>query len=171
MSDGGAILEVVRQLNRGVLVAALAVLCLLGASQVWHLVQYIRLRAKGLKRETALVRRRLPAEGQLPHVLLQIPTMNEGRLAHRIARAAGSLDWPRDRLHIQILDDSTDGSSTEVAGEAVAALRLLGIEGTVLHRTDRIGFKAAAMQAGLERSTHEYVAVLDADLVPPPNFL
>ena len=171
MSDGGIILEVVRQLNSGVLVAALALLCVFGASQVWHLVQYVRLQAKGLAREATLLSHPLPADEQLPHVLLQVPTMNEGRLVHRIAEAAGNLDWPRDRLHIQILDDSTDGSSDKIAGKAAAALRLRGIDATVLHRTNRIGFKAAALQAGLQQSTHEYVAVLDAEFVPPPDFL
>src|SRR5262249_31310423 len=164
-------LEVGRQMSSVVLVTALALLCVLGASQVWHFAMYLGLRAKGLTQETARLAGALPGDDRLPQVLVQLPTMNEGAVVHRIAEATARLDWPKDRLHIQILDDSSDAGSTEMAHAAVATLRSQGIDAVLLHRVSRRGFKGAAMQAGLERSTHEYVTVFDADFVPPADFL
>jgi cellulose synthase/poly-beta-1,6-N-acetylglucosamine synthase-like glycosyltransferase len=167
----GLVLEALRLLSSGVLLAALAFLCLLAASQVWHCVAYVGLRAKGLAQESARLGRALPPDDRLPQVLVQVPTLNEDRVVQRIAEAIGRLDWPRDRLQIQILDDSTDADCAEMAREAVASLRSKGVDAVLLHRADRTGFKAAAMQAGLARSTDEYVAVFDADFVPPSDFL
>ena len=171
MTGGGLALEILRWLSSGMLLGALALLCLLAGSQVWHFWAYVRLRAKGLALETARLARAVPADDRLPQVLVQVPTMNEGRVVHRIAEAVGRLDWPRDRLHIQVLDDSTDAACADMASEAVAGLRSKGVDAVLLHRADRTGFKGAAMQAGLERSTDEYVAVFDADFVPPSDFL
>lgn len=168
---GGVVLSVLRYLSSGALLAALAFLCLLGASLLWHFVAYVRFREKGLARERAQLGRALPPDDRLPRVLVQVPTMNEGSVVHRIAEAVGSLDWPRDRLHVQILDDSTDPASTEMAGEAVAVLRSKRVDAELLHRSDRAGYKGAAMQAGLEHTTDEYVAVFDADFAPPADFL
>ena len=168
---GGLALDIVLNLSSLVLLAALGVLCLLGAFQVWHFLQYIRLRGRGLATEVVLLARPLPQADRLPRVLVQVPTLNEGPAVGRMAQALAKLDWPRDRLHIQILDDSTDAACVEAAGDAVASLRSHGIDAALLHRSERTGFKGAAMQAGLERSTDEYVAVLDADYVPAPDFL
>jgi cellulose synthase/poly-beta-1,6-N-acetylglucosamine synthase-like glycosyltransferase len=164
-------LDVLRYLSSGTLLAALSVLCLLGASQVWHLVQYIRFWAKGMAAEAALLSQRLPPDERLPHVLVQVPTMNERLVVCRISEAIAKLEWPRDRLRIQVLDDSTDTACVEIARGAVASLRQQGIDAELLHRTDRGGFKGAAMQAGLQHSTDEYVAVFDVDFIPPPDFL
>lgn len=163
-------LEVLRELNHGVLVGGLAALCVLGGALVWHGVQHVLLRRRGLAREAELLSQALPPDEELPHVLAQIPTFNEGRVIGRAAAAAGNLNWPRDKLHIQLLDDSTDGS-VEAARAAVAALCARGIDAKLLHRADRGGFKAAALQAGLEQSEHEYVVGFDADFVPPRDFL
>ena len=171
MSGEGLALEILRYLISAVLFGALAVLCVLGASLVWHFFAYVGLRAKGLARETARLGFALPPDDRLPTVLVQVPTMNEGPIVHRIVEAVGRLDWPRDRLCVQILDDSTDAACAELAGEAVASLRSKGVDAVLLHRADRAGFKGAAMQAGLERSTDEYVVVFDADFVPPADFL
>ena len=157
-------------LDHWVLVGGLGVLCVLGGALVWHGAQHVRLRRVGLAREARLLSRALPGDAELPHVLVQIPTFNEAAVVGRAAAAAGELDWPRDKLHIQLLDDSTDGS-VEVARAAVAALRARGVDAALLHRRDRRGFKAAALQAGLEQSTAEYVVGLDADFVAPRDFL
>jgi cellulose synthase/poly-beta-1,6-N-acetylglucosamine synthase-like glycosyltransferase len=162
--------EILRLLDDGLLLTGLALFCLIGASLPWVVVQYLYLRRKGLAREAELLSGPLPLDDRLPHVLVQLPTFNDGPVIGRVAEASGNLDWPRDRLHIQILDDSTDGS-TEIAREAVATLRSRGIDAVLLHRTTRSGFKGAALQAGLHHSNHEYVAVFDADFVPPPDFL
>ena len=110
----------------------------------------------------------LPAE--LPRVLVQIPVYNEPLVVERALVAAAALDWPRDRLTIQLLDDSTD-ITPDIAGHAVARLRKDGIDAVHLRRSDRSGFKAGALAAGLALSDAPYVAVFDADFVPPSDWL
>lgn len=105
-----------------------------------------------------------------PPVLVQLPLFNEGDLIERILAATLALDWPRERLSIQVLDDSTDGSLA-VSQRAVAALKQQGVQIELLHRVQRTAFKAGALAAGLERSTAPFVAIFDADFIPPPDFL
>lgn len=83
---------------------------------------------------------------------------------------AAMIDYPRDRHQIQVLDDSTD-ITRAIVGRVVAELRAAGHWITVLHRSDRAGFKAGALQAGLQAAAGEFVAIFDADFVPPPEFL
>jgi cellulose synthase/poly-beta-1,6-N-acetylglucosamine synthase-like glycosyltransferase len=107
---------------------------------------------------------------ELPHVLVQIPVYNEPLVVERVLTAAGALDWPRDRLTIQLLDDSTDLTS-DIAVHAVARLQRLGLHVAHVRRTDRSGFKAGALEAGLALCKAPYVAVLDADFIPPADWL
>ncbi len=106
----------------------------------------------------------LPAE--LPHVLVQIPIYNEPMVVERAVMAAGNLDWPRELLKIQLLDDSTDLTS-DIAVHAIARLRKDGVDADHVRRTDRTGFKAGALAAGMALCGAPYVAVFDADFVPP----
>ncbi len=106
----------------------------------------------------------------LPRVLVQLPLYNEGELVRRILGAVSALDWPRDRLEIQVLDDSTDGSD-RLSEQAAADLKARGFKVELLHRTRRTAFKAGALAAGLARSAAPYVAIFDADFIPPPDFL
>lgn len=112
----------------------------------------------------------LPPENELPHVLVQIPVYNEPTVVERAVRSAGRLDWPRDRLSIQLLDDSTDLTS-DMAAHAVARLRKEGIDAHHVRRADRSGFKAGALAAGMALHDAPYVAVFDADFVAPPDWL
>ncbi|HYX01864.1 MAG TPA: glycosyltransferase [Reyranella sp.] len=105
-----------------------------------------------------------------PHVLVQIPVYNEPLVVERVLSAAGALDWPRERLTIQLLDDSTDLTS-DIAVHAVARLQRQGVDAVHIRRADRSGFKAGALAAGLALSEAPYVAVLDADFVPPADWL
>lgn len=111
-----------------------------------------------------------PADAELPRVLVQLPLFNEGALVERILTAVLALDWPRDRLHIQVLDDSVDGSLA-LSRQAVAASLQADVQIELLHRTRRTAFKAGALAAGLKRSDAPYVAIFDADFIPPPDFL
>jgi cellulose synthase/poly-beta-1,6-N-acetylglucosamine synthase-like glycosyltransferase len=111
-----------------------------------------------------------PLPDQLPHVLVQIPVYNEPLVVERALIAAGALDWPRDRLTIQLLDDSTD-ITTDIAVHAVARLKRDGVDVMHVRRTDRSGFKAGALAAGLALSDAPYVAVFDADFMPPSGWL
>ena len=124
----------------------------------------------GLERERLALTQPLPAEDELPAVLIQIPTFNEGHLVRRALEAAVSLDWPRDRLQIQLLDDSTDASA-EIARTTVAEFRRRGHDVTLIQRSHRAGFKAGALTAGLACSSQPLVAVFDADYVPSRDFL
>jgi cellulose synthase/poly-beta-1,6-N-acetylglucosamine synthase-like glycosyltransferase len=127
-------------------------------------------RRVGLERERIALTRPLPAEDELPAVLVQIPTFNEGRLVRRVLDSVVSLDWPRDRLQIQLLDDSTDASA-EIAQATIAEFRLRGHDVALIQRAHRAGFKAGALEAGLACSSQPFVAVFDADYVPSPDFL
>ncbi len=113
---------------------------------------------------------RLPADDELPTVVVQLPLYNEGELVERALVSIAVLDWPRERLVIQVLDDSTDGSLSR-SRRAVAALRLRGWRVSLHHRRLRSGFKAGALAAGLEVCDAPFVAIFDADFLPPPHFL
>ena len=107
---------------------------------------------------------------ELPHVLVQLPVCNEGYLALRVAAAACALDWPRDRLTIQILDDGTEEN------HAALATGLLGLapEGVclqLLRRGDRKGFKAGNLAFGMAHCDAPFIAIFDADFVPARDFL
>jgi cellulose synthase/poly-beta-1,6-N-acetylglucosamine synthase-like glycosyltransferase len=165
------VLDVLRQLTHAALLAALALLCVLCATLAWHVITFLRLRRSGLAREAALLTHALPTDAGLPDVLVQLPTFNEGSVIRRVTQAVGRLDWPSEKLHIQVLDDSSDDGAAAAAREAVEALRGRGLDAVLLHRSERTGFKAAALQAGLRLAHHDYVAVFDADFVPPADFL
>lgn len=153
-----------------------AMLTLLALAALAALPYYVLIAAFLLRRRAAMAAERatLPAVGTageaLPQVLVQIPTHNEPRVIARALEAAAALDWPRDRLTIQALDDSTDetGALAEAAAEK---LRAGGVRVEVVRRGNREGFKAGALQAGLARSDAPYVAMFDADYVPPPGWL
>jgi len=111
-----------------------------------------------------------PAPGEWPAVTVQLPLFNERYVARRLLEAVGRLDYPAQRLEIQVLDDSTDETSAIVA-EAARGLTTRGVTVRHLRRTDRTGFKAGALAAGLREARGEFIAILDADFVPPPDFL
>ncbi|MGB8899834.1 MAG: glycosyltransferase [Methylocella sp.] len=121
-----------------------------------------------------LLGRPLPAplvnEGDLPHVLVQIPVFNEPAMVEDSLRSAAALDWPREKLHLQLLDDSTD-ETTAIASAVVWELSRQGCDISHLRRAGRPGYKAGALAAGLAHSNAPYVAILDADFRPPPNWL
>jgi cellulose synthase/poly-beta-1,6-N-acetylglucosamine synthase-like glycosyltransferase len=106
----------------------------------------------------------------LPPVTVQLPIYNEKYVVERLIAAAGAIDYPRHLLEIQVLDDSTD-ETREIAARLVAARRAEGIDIHHIRRPDRRGYKAGALAFGLERAKGEFVAVFDADFIPPPDFL
>ena len=106
----------------------------------------------------------------LPVVTVQLPVFNERTVIARLIRATGELDWPVDRLQIQVLDDSTDETS-EIADREVELLRERGIDAAVIRRSDRAGFKAGALDYGLSRARGDLLCVFDADFLPPKDFL
>jgi len=107
---------------------------------------------------------------QWPLVTVQLPVYNEKYVIERLLDAVSRLDYPNDRFQIQLLDDSTD-ESCEIAKRKVEELKENGLTIEYLHRTDRKGFKAGALQEGLATATGDFIAIFDADFVPQPSFL
>jgi len=107
---------------------------------------------------------------ELPRVTIQLPTFNEMYVVERLIDAVCKIRYPKDKLEIQVLDDSTD-ETVAIAERAVARKQDEGYDIVYLHRTNRQGFKAGALEEGLAKARGEYVAVFDADFVPRPDFL
>src|SRR5262245_34565872 len=101
----------------------------------------------------------------LPVVTIQLPLYNEATVARRLIEATGAMDYPSDRLEIQVLDDSTDETAT-LAAAAVEALVARGVNATYVRRPDRHGYKAGALDYGLKTAKGELVAIFDADFIP-----
>jgi len=144
----------------GLYAALLSVLAIYGAHRVWLILILRRSHAAQSRHDWTT----------LPSITVQLPVFNEAAVIARLIDAACALDWPRDRLQIQILDDSTD-RTTDLAQEAAAAWRSAGLDISVIRRTHRTGYKAGALAAGLETAKGEFVAIFDADFVPPADFL
>ena len=104
-----------------------------------------------------------------PILTVQVPLFNELHVARRVIEAVAAIDWPRDRLEIQILDDSTDETAA-IAAATVRELAASGIDIVHRHRSSRRGYKAGALADGLAGARGEFVAVFDADFVPAPDF-
>jgi cellulose synthase/poly-beta-1,6-N-acetylglucosamine synthase-like glycosyltransferase len=107
---------------------------------------------------------------ELPRVTIQLPIFNEQFVIDRLIEAVCAMDYPQDRLEIQVLDDSTDETQA-VASGTVDRYAALGHPIVYIHRTNRHGFKAGALDAGLKVAKGEYVAIFDADFVPPTDWL
>src|SRR5207248_7009306 len=107
---------------------------------------------------------------QLPKVTVQLPIFNEVYVVERLLRSVSELDYPRHLLQIQVLDDSTDDTG-EIVSSCADELRQRGFNVQRIHRVDRTGFKAGALDAGLEAAEGEFVCILDADFVSEPDLL
>ncbi len=132
----------------------------------WHRYYLVYLYMKNKDRQP------VPA-GQfdsLPVVTIQLPIYNEMYVADRLIDAVCELDYPTELLEIQVLDDSID-ETRNVAEQAVRRNAARGVDIKYIHRTDRSGFKAGALEAGLASARGEYIAIFDADFIPPSDFL
>ncbi|MDE3167496.1 MAG: glycosyltransferase, partial [Acidobacteriota bacterium] len=107
---------------------------------------------------------------QLPPVTIQLPIYNERYVVERLVEECCKIEYPKDLLQIQVLDDSTDDTAA-YAEAIVERYQALGYPIVYKHRSNRHGFKAGALQEGLETATGEFVAVFDADFCPPADFL
>ena len=140
----------------------LTILAFFGVHRLWMVLLYLRNRGR------VPVRPADPATW--PVVTVQLPLYNEMYVAARLIDAVCRLDYPRDRLEIQVLDDSTD-ETTAIVEQLAEEQRRQGVDIKVVRRGDRTGFKAGALAAGLEQARGELLAVFDADFVPQPEFL
>lgn len=110
------------------------------------------------------------SNGQWPSVTVQLPIYNELYVVERLIDAAAQIDYPRAKFEIQVLDDSTD-ETRQIAAQAVKRWRARGVDIVHIQRTDRQGYKAGALAAGLARAKGEFIAIFDADFLPTPDFL
>jgi cellulose synthase/poly-beta-1,6-N-acetylglucosamine synthase-like glycosyltransferase len=106
----------------------------------------------------------------LPVVTVQLPLYNEMYVADRLLDAVAALDYPREKLQIQVLDDSTDETS-EIVARKTAQLQAAGFDIVHVRRPNRRGYKAGALENGLQTAKGEFIAIFDADFVPSPDLL
>ena len=140
----------------------LGVLCLYGFHRYLMVYLYYRHAKRDPKVEKQFE--------DLPPVTVQLPIFNEMYVAERLIDASCLIDYPSDKLQIQVLDDSTD-ETVEVARKKVEEWKARGVDIEYIHRSDRTGYKAGALDHGLQTAKGEFVALFDADFVPQPDFL
>ena len=107
---------------------------------------------------------------ELPQVTIQLPIFNEQYVIDRLVDCVCKMEYPREKLQIQVLDDSTD-ETVDVARGVVERYAALGHNIVYIHRTNREGYKAGALDNGLQTATGEFVAIFDADFTPQPDWL
>ena len=139
----------------------------------YFLMIYYRLNYGKAIREHQEIKRKfdahLAARGW-PHVTIQLPIFNERYVVERLISSVCRLDYPRHRLEIQVLDDSTDDTES-IAKAAVQRMRAGGFDIVYLNRNHRTGFKAGALKKGLESAKGKLIAIFDADFLPDTGFL
>jgi cellulose synthase/poly-beta-1,6-N-acetylglucosamine synthase-like glycosyltransferase len=106
----------------------------------------------------------------LPTVTIQLPLYNEKYVARRLIGAVCAIDYPKDKIQIQVLDDSDD-DTVDLIRSIVDEYRFKGFDILQVHRTDRGGYKAGALKEGMKTAKGEFIAIFDADFIPPANFL
>jgi cellulose synthase/poly-beta-1,6-N-acetylglucosamine synthase-like glycosyltransferase len=158
-------MELISQITVFAYLGVLAVLSIYGLHRYYILFLF----HKHYKRGSRPQPRALAAE-DYPTVTIQLPIFNEYYVASRVILSMRNIRYPKSLLTIQVLDDSTDNTK-QISQKAVEQLRAEGYSVQYLHRTDRTGFKAGALKAGLEQTDSELVAVFDADFIAPEEFL
>ena len=142
----------------------LSILAIYGWHRYYVVYLYMKHRDKAPRPVPPLARH------ELPPVTIQLPIYNEMYVADRLIDAVCEMDYPRDLLEIQVLDDSTD-ETREIAELAVRRHAARGFNIRYLHRVDRTGYKAGALEAGLKVASGRFIAIFDADFIPPADFL
>jgi cellulose synthase/poly-beta-1,6-N-acetylglucosamine synthase-like glycosyltransferase len=144
--------------------AILSVLAIYGGYRVKQVIDFWRYRKFTPKPKGKF------AEEDLPVITVQLPLFNEMYVVERLIKAVTEIDYPREKLEIQVLDDSTD-ETVKLAEATVAKYAREGFDIHHLHRSDRTGFKAGALEQGLKVAKGELLAIFDADFVPKPDCL
>ena len=142
--------------------AVLTLICIYGAHRYFLVLLYYRVRRNRPQPKATF--------DELPRVTVQLPMFNEQYVARRIIEQTCAIDYPRDRLQIQVLDDSID-ETREIARETVERMQAAGHDIEYLHREKRTGYKAGALEEANARATGEFIAIFDADFLPPPGIL
>ncbi|MBE62313.1 MAG: histidine kinase, partial [Flammeovirgaceae bacterium] len=140
---------------------ALSVISIFSLEQLYLAILYKRAKKSESKS---------PELNSYPKVTVQLPVYNEKYVVQRLIDSVCSLDYPLDRLEIQVLDDSTD-ETIEIISSQVQKWQEKGINVQHIQRPERVGFKAGALAYGLKLASGEYIAIFDADFLPEPDFL
>ncbi len=146
---------------------ALLLLFLYNLGQLSLIITYLRTKRK---RQANIRAANAIPWGELPRVTVQLPVYNELYVAERLIDSIAKLRYPLDKLHIQVLDDSTD-ETVEIIAKRVAYFQQQGLPIEHIRRPERKGFKAGALAYGLTITDAEFIAIFDADFVPDPDFL
>ncbi len=146
---------------------ALTIIFLYSLSQLNLLFGYMK--SKKIK-EINIPKFDLSTPEETPKITIQLPVFNELYVMERLLDNIALLDYPKDKLEIQVLDDSTDESVSTTA-KKVLELQQKGVDIKHIHRTNREGFKAGALKEGLTKASGEFIAIFDADFLPKPNWL
>ncbi len=158
----------VHQCTAAITVASYASLILLWL--VWRVHQIVLALVWLVRADHHPAPRRALSADELPHVTVQLPVYNEVNVVERLIESAGRIDYPRDRLQIQVLDDSGD-STTELVDRLVEQQRYRGVNMVTVRRPRREGYKAGALAHALPAATGEFIAIFDADFVISPGWL
>jgi cellulose synthase/poly-beta-1,6-N-acetylglucosamine synthase-like glycosyltransferase len=148
---------------------AIYILTLIGLA-VFGLNNMVSVVLYWLKKDRPNRRRGSELPSDWPRVTVQLPLFNERYTIERLIRAVACFDYPRDRLQVQVLDDSTD-DTVEMVRRLVAHQKARGLDVELIQRRDRRGYKAGALAEGLKTATGKLVAIFDADFVPGPDWL
>lgn len=146
--------------------AALALIFLYALAQLNLLFNYVRAR----KKNEDCPKFDLSNRNEVPYVTIQLPVYNEMYVMKRLLNNIARIDYPNERLEIQVLDDSTDESFEENAAQ-IKKLQESGLDIQHVTRENRIGFKAGALKEGLKTAKGEFIAIFDADFLPGKNWL
>ena len=141
----------------------LFVLALYGMHRYWLVYDYYAY-SKNVPGPTPEVK------GAWPRVTVQLPIFNERYVIERLVEAVSRFDYPRELLDVQVLDDSTD-ETRQVASDVCERFAAQGLDITYIHRSNRAGYKAGALENGLKTSRGDFVAIFDADFIPEADFL
>src|SRR6266478_7245917 len=148
----------------GLYFAILGVLSIYGGYRIKQVIDFWRYHKLGPSPRSKY------SESELPRITVQLPLFNEMYVVERLLKAVTAIDYPRDKFEIQVLDDSTD-ETVKLASATVENYAALGFDIQYIHRTDRTGFKAGALENGLKTAKGELLAIFDADFVPNPDCL
>jgi cellulose synthase/poly-beta-1,6-N-acetylglucosamine synthase-like glycosyltransferase len=157
-----SLIVVAKVIVTSIYVTALALLCVFGIHRYYLAYLFNKYKRQPPKPRGKFI--------NLPTVTVQLPIYNEMYVAERLISSVCRINYPKELLEIQVLDDSTD-LTVEIAKECVESYRSLGFDIHYIHRENRVGFKAGALAEGLETARGELIAIFDADFIPPEDFL
>lgn len=140
----------------------LSILCLFGLHRLSIVLRWITHRKIKAIKPAVFV--------SLPTITIQVPLYNERLVAERIVHAVAKIDYPKNKLQIQIIDDSTDETSQFVA-RVIKQYAKLGVDIQHVHRNNREGYKAGALKAAMTSASGEFIAIFDADFIPYPSII